>query len=69
MKIRQLVLRLFTPESEKVRMQVREALCHAEASAEDLTRTMVMHEETIRHKISEGRALTKKMNGNHKEQK
>lgn len=65
MKARQFFLRLFTPNAEKTRMNLREALCRTEASAEDLLRTMTLHEDVIRSKISKGHK--RKMNGNHKE--
>lgn len=61
MKVGQAILKLFTPRAEEARMSMREARCHAEASAEDLTRTVALHEGDIKRMIRA--AAQKKMGG------
>ena len=51
MNIGKRILRLVTPRSEQARMDMRDARCRAEASAEDLTRTIDTHGDTIQTMI------------------
>lgn len=41
------ILRFLDPETEKLRMQFREAIAQVDAHTEDLTRTVVMDGEKI----------------------
>ena len=61
MNIRQRILKLFSPEAEQARMNMREARCRAEAVAEDLTRTIITHSADIQKAIKTGKP---KVNGN-----
>lgn len=63
MKLGQTILRLFSPRAEEARMSMREARCHAEASAEDLSRTVALHEGDIKRMLQA--AKKRKMNGHH----
>lgn len=47
MNFRQMVLRMISPETERCRMEMRAARQIAEASAEDLSRTMTLRSDEI----------------------
>jgi hypothetical protein len=47
MSLTQRLLRFLDPETEKLRMQFREAIATVDAHTEDLTRTVVMDGEKI----------------------
>lgn len=55
MKLPQRLLRLFLPGGERVRMEMREARQRACASAEDLTRTLIMDGGKIQEMIKKRR--------------
>lgn len=66
MKLGQLVLKLLSPKAEEARMSMREARCHAEASAEDLSRTMSIHSRDIQRLIKKGGKHVNGKNGSSK---
>lgn len=55
MKLAQFMLKMISPRAEEARMDMREARCHAEASAEDLSRTVALHETDIKRMLQEAR--------------
>ena len=64
MDIGKRILRLLDPKGERERMSMREARCITDANAEDLTRTIALHESTIGIMLQG--VVKKRMNGGNK---
>lgn len=58
MNIGQRLLRLVSPETEDMRRELRMTLAHAQATTEDLHRTVIVDGERIKKALEEARCKT-----------